>query len=406
MWISKNTGIKILFISPGASLTGHPLLFLKMMRWLNENSTITPVILTSGKGPLEEEYSKLAKTYKWDGQFEPGKFEKYYLARFIKRIARKFGLFRIGSYNDFLIKNLQQEEFDLVYANTVVSCNIIVKLKNILKCRIICHIRELEISIIQYCGIDQFHLTIPIIDLFIADSEAVKQNLISKHDIPEAKIVKIFEYINFSEAQVLNNKVSPLMLKKQRESIGISGDDFVVVSSGTTDWRKGVDLIVHIAKKVHDKGDFPIHFIWIGGENFGLAYEKLIYDVIKTGIQDYVHFLGTQENPLNFFVLADLFMLCSREEPVGVVALEAASLKKPVLCFDQAGGMPEFVGNDCGFIVPYLNLDAMANRIIELYNNRVLLQKLGNRAFEKVQGFDINIAGRNLRDQLVSFINS
>ncbi|MDH6063711.1 hypothetical protein, partial [Umezakia ovalisporum] len=52
------------------------------------------------------------------------------------------------------------------------------------------------------------------------------------------------------------------------------------------------------------------------------------------------------------------------------VCLEAASLGKPILCFDKAGGEPEFVEDDCGFIVPYLDLDAADMNLISLRSLR------------------------------------
>ena len=58
---------------------------------------------------------------------------------------------------------------------------------------------------------------------------------------------------------------------------------------------------------------------------------------------------------------------------------------KPILCFDKAGGEPEFVEKDCGFVVPSLDVDAMADRVIELYNNRKLLRQLGQNAAQKVR---------------------
>jgi glycosyltransferase involved in cell wall biosynthesis len=191
-----------------------------------------------------------------------------------------------------------------------------------------------------------------------------------------------------------------------RKNIGIPNNAFIVASCGTTDWRKGADLVVQIAKKVYSKTTLPIHFIWIGGDNNGLEFQKLYYDLVKLNLQNYIHFLGIKEKPMEYFLIADVFMLCSREEPVGIVALEAASLGKPILCFDQAGGMSEFVEDDCGFILPYLDIDAMADRIIQLQDDRSLLLKLGDNAARKVQRHDINIACKEIKSLINSVIES
>jgi glycosyltransferase involved in cell wall biosynthesis len=187
-----------------------------------------------------------------------------------------------------------------------------------------------------------------------------------------------------------------------RNQLGIPMDAFVVGSSGTTDWRKGADLIIQIALKVRERFKKPVYFIWIGGDSSGLEYQKLNYDIERTGLRDSIFFLGIKSEPLEYFSAIDVFMLCSREEPVGIVALEAASLKKPILCFDQAGGSPEFVEDDCGYIVPYLNLDYMADKTIYLAENESICNQIGKAASEKVKRHDISIACKDI----VSIINS
>jgi glycosyltransferase involved in cell wall biosynthesis len=397
---------KVLFVSPGASFTGVPVLFSNMLSWLNENSSIIPFILTSGSGPIEKKYHELAQVYKWDGQSELSGLNRFYFIRVIKRILKKCVSIKEATYKETLLKTLERQKFDLIYANSVASCEILKDLKKYLPCKVICHIRELEISIFQFCGNELLHSLIPFIDLIIADSDSVRENLIVNHGVKEEKVIKIYEYIILSDAATLINHLAKGFNMELRKNIGIPNNAFIVASCGTTDWRKGADLVVQIAKKVYSKTTLPIHFIWIGGDNNGLEFQKLYYDLVKLNLQNYIHFLGIKEKPMEYFLIADVFMLCSREEPVGIVALEAASLGKPILCFDQAGGMSEFVEDDCGFILPYLDIDAMADRIIQLQDDRSLLLKLGDNAARKVQRHDINIACKEIKSLINSVIES
>jgi glycosyltransferase involved in cell wall biosynthesis len=73
------------------------------------------------------------------------------------------------------------------------------------------------------------------------------------------------------------------------------------------------------------------------------------------------------------------------------VCLEAAALAKPIVCFAGAGGMPEFVEEDCGFVVPYLDLTAMADSIVSLLDSSESRTTLGAAARRKVtERHDIN----------------
>jgi glycosyltransferase involved in cell wall biosynthesis len=64
--------------------------------------------------------------------------------------------------------------------------------------------------------------------------------------------------------------------------------------------------------------------------------------------------------------------------------LDAASLGKPVVCFGDAGGTPEFVENDAGAVVPYLDLEAMAAAVTRLVDDRDLRVRLGETGRRKV----------------------
>ena len=56
-----------------------------------------------------------------------------------------------------------------------------------------------------------------------------------------------------------------------------------------------------------------------------------------------------------------------------------------MICFEKSGGSPEFVGTDCGFVVPYLDVGAMARRVVQVVNDPTLHAQLGQRAKTKVR---------------------
>lgn len=75
--------------------------------------------------------------------------------------------------------------------------------------------------------------------------------------------------------------------------------------------------------------------------------------------------------------------MISREDPYPLVNLEVAALAKPIICFRNSGGSQEFVENDAGFIVSYLDVEKMADKIIYLFNNQNIGIMLGQNAKEK-----------------------
>jgi len=129
----------------------------------------------------------------------------------------------------------------------------------------------------------------------------------------------------------------------------------------------------------------PVHFLWVGGESDGPRFGALWHDVKNVGLEKYIHFLGVRPNSLDYFAAFDVFALVSREDPFPLVILEAASLGKPIVCFDGSGGAKEFVENDCGFVLPYLDIQGMADKVVAILQRGELRQHLGSRAAQKVR---------------------
>jgi glycosyltransferase involved in cell wall biosynthesis len=104
---------------------------------------------------------------------------------------------------------------------------------------------------------------------------------------------------------------------------------------------------------------------------------------MENGLINHITFLGVRENVFDYLQAGDVFYLPSREDPFPLVCLEAAQCGIPVICFEDAGGMPGFVENDAGFVIPFEDVDAAADKILFLYQNPSVLTGLGAAARKK-----------------------
>jgi glycosyltransferase involved in cell wall biosynthesis len=137
--------------------------------------------------------------------------------------------------------------------------------------------------------------------------------------------------------------------------------------------------------------------MWIGGSTNGMELYEIEHDIRQAGISDRVHFINHVSNPLDYYREFNVFAMISREDPFPLVNLEVASLGKPIVCFKNAGGTPEFVEDDAGFIVPYLDIAEMADKIILLAKDDELRKKLGRRSLEKVkENYDISVGASKI----------
>ena len=349
----------LLFITHDISRTGAPHVLLYFIKWLRVNySDIKISVLSLKDGELREDFKKVSDEFYDLTSLEGNDFSNNkYLGRFF---LKKSGNKQVEK----LLDELSARGFDLIYANSIVSIPIADRIFQKSKSsKFVAHIHELETIIrLKLPGLNKYQSRI---DLFIAASDLVKQNLKFSHGIPEAKIKTIYE---FSDSKPIKRQVQK--------------SEFEVLGMGTVHWRKGSDIFIQVAAYIKRK--FPRHkikFCWIG------AFSKiegtiLEMDLKKLGLEEMVEFIGEKENPANFYADSNLFLLTSREDPFPLAAIELGMAGKPVICFEGATGIQEVVKNGGGRIVPYLDIQAMAHSIIEYYENEELLSKHSKEATE------------------------
>ncbi|MFC1560241.1 glycosyltransferase family 4 protein [Candidatus Margulisiibacteriota bacterium] len=372
---------KILFISHDATRTGAPMVLLYFLRWLKNNTDIPFEIILRKGGKLKPEFKKLARVT----VFNPECFIPF---------------FNKNRYHNKLKNRLLKENIGLIYSNTITN-GFVQKFLSFLNCPMICHVHELEHSIKHI--VDKINLlnVKKYTTHYIAGSKAVKECLIDHNNIPNNVIDLVYEYI-----PIKYYKYSKDRIIKMKHRLNIPKNAFVVGGAGTMGWRKGSDLFVQLAKSltIKKKMKMPAHFLWLGSDPsiFKDEYDRLMYDIEKSGLKKAVHLIGTKKNYMDYFALFDVFTMISREDSFPLVNLEAAILSKPVICFDASGSSKDFVEDDCGFVIPYLNIDKMAEKIIKMMRAPALVKRLGKAAREKViKEHDVN----NASEKLLNIIN-
>lgn len=396
----------VLFISHDASRTGAPIILLNFLKWFKENSDIPFQILLGRGGELESEFRAIAPVTIFSDYEKL--FHKSIKTRLINRINNLMGLHldKTNGKNTWISQKLEKDikanaginSIDLVYSNTITNGSILEHLSMMFTCPIISHIHELEWNI-QYFGLEA-EKTKKYSSHYIAVSEAVRQNLIHNNNISEKQVSLIHEFI---PNNISVNQLEPR--QKICSQLGIPENSLIVGGAGNVHWRKGVDLFIQVADIVSRKKlDLPVHFLWLGKAE-GIYYQQLRYDIKKLGIEKIVHFLGNKTNPLYYLSTYDIFILTSREDPFPLVCLESASLGKPIICFDQAGGIKELVENDCGFVVPYLDINAMALKSIQLLSDQQLRYQFGQCGQEKVQElYTLEVSSKKILNLIQQFL--
>ncbi|MFN3850044.1 MAG: glycosyltransferase family 4 protein [Spirosomataceae bacterium] len=365
---SINLSKKILFISHDANRAGAQLMLLNFVQYFHAKGMQNSVLLLDG-GVLEEEFKKVANVIR----FPRKKISNFSLR---ERIKRKFNWSKDKDHDTF-VEELKKEGFALIYANTIASSPAISELL-FLQIPIVTHIHELEFSIQMYSSEADRKTLFDNSAVIIACADAVGKNLQQNHNIQSEKLTTIHSFI---ENEVVLQRIEAAHNAKIRQKYNLPKDKCLVVSCGNAEWRKGSDLFIQVANFVKDT---DIHFVWVGIKHDGELYEMLQYDIQKMGVSSKIHLIEPTPDAVEIIKSSDIFALTSREDPFPLVMLEAALAEKPIVGFDNSGGCTEFVEQDAGFVVEYLDTQSFATTIKKLAQNELLRKEIGTQAKQKV----------------------
>jgi hypothetical protein len=270
----------------------------------------------------------------------------------------------------------------VVYSSTVVNGPLLEQIRD-LGMPIVTHAHELQKSIERWAPGEIMAATVRASDLFMAAAPAIRDNLVARHGIAPEMVEVVPAHIDCEE-----EPPSAAEREEIRRGWNAGPDEIVVFGCGTTDWRKGPDLFCEIAAR--GLGEFPgLRFAWVGGD---ADYHRDW--LAERGLTGKVHFLGTRGDVRKLLHAADVFLLSSREDPMPLVALEAAATGLPVVCFAGAGDIPGFVGEDAGIVVPMEDVPAATEAILTLARGAGLRRQLGDTGATRVRStYDSRIVG-------------
>ena len=354
--------MRIVILSHEDSRTGAPILLLNLAKILKTDNHEVIFIIRRSVGHLFSSFSELAPTYLASWSYKP------------KRIGRNI-LKELGNYKRWKVAAEFIKKADFILSNTITNGEFCAELSQWYNIPIATYIHEL--------GISPYFIT--------PTSSLNKVWAQSKAFFFPCKTVQLFYQENFgikaSDSYLLpyfiahNQHINKTDLNASTDDL----DTFVVGGSGTVNWRKGTDTMVQLAKTFTEEyPDKKIRFVWKGVEKGSVELLRLEYDIKMAGLQNVFLLLALDDDMEGFYRNIHLFLLTSHEDPYPLVVLEAAQYGKPSICFDTAGGMPDFIEDDAGFAVPYLSVSAMSKKIVEYMDNRALLASHSKCAMEKV----------------------
>ncbi len=157
---------------------------------------------------------------------------------------------------------------------------------------------------------------------------------------------------------------------------------------------KNIPAVMHIFAEVRRHVRSKLVMIGDGPEKAGA--EALAREL---GVERDVLFLGNQEVMEELLPLADVFLLPSKSESFGLVALEAMSAEVPVVA-SNIGGLPEVVDHGVtGFLHDPEHTTGFVASVLKLLGNEALRRTMGRRGRRAaIERFSVDdMVGRYVR---------
>lgn len=347
---------RVVVLAHATDRTGPPMYLLDLLRHLDRSSLDVTVVALRG-GELLAPLAEVADVEIVGEPVDPTVASPYRRAEEPARIAaRRAQLARL-------------HDVDLVVVNTAWSIHALPWLPTS-AAPVLAIVHELQAGVADLLGPDQLRSLLAA-DRFVAGTEPVVAMLRDLGVAPEQ--IELVPY---------GLPIGAPPTRGPRSALVAGPDDLVVVAAAVPDRRKAPDLFVHLAAAVRRRRpELPWAFRWIGAQADDARLAEARRDAGLLDVEDLVRFLPPTRELRATLAAADAFVLTSREDAFPLAALEAALAGLPIACFDQ-GGMAGLADAGAGGVVPFPQVEALADLLVSWGDDPDLRRALGARGAE------------------------
>lgn len=175
--------------------------------------------------------------------------------------------------------------------------------------------------------------------------------------------------------------------EQKRKEIGVSADDFVLLSVGELIPRKNHEVVIRALSvlKQLDKLNH-IEYVICGRGAYEADLRKLAEGL---DVADHVHFLGYRNDISEICNCADLFVFMSHQEGLPVALMEAMACGLPAVCSNIRGNT-DLIENGVTGLLANNTPEEVAQSISKMKSDTALRNRVASAALQKIKQFDLS----------------
>jgi len=201
---------------------------------------------------------------------------------------------------------------------------------------------------------------------FLLDLSLKKSDLIVAQTPEMKKEINQYHSVNSSKIEVFINPINKRLIdKSSTDRVEIFDKDKInVLASGRLSVEKGYDILLKaFSKVVRQNNRYRLYIIGADSGGEMGRYQTIIDEL---SLENFVYFLGFQDNPYKYYKHCDLFVLSSRREGLPNTVLENLYLEKPIVATRCVPFLEKLIKNgENGFLVDVENIEQLAESILK-----------------------------------------
>ena len=160
---------------------------------------------------------------------------------------------------------------------------------------------------------------------------------------------------------------------------------FKLVTIGRFVPKKAQEFLIEVALKLKEKGvSFTLDLLGDGPERKRIEESSIQYNM-----DNLVNFRGIVNNPELYLKSADLYIHSAKEEPFGLVLIEAMASGLPIVTTNGGGNKDIVINNENGFMLESRNPELFANKVIELINSPKDYERISKNCIHFASKYDV-----------------
>jgi glycosyltransferase involved in cell wall biosynthesis len=208
---------------------------------------------------------------------------------------------------------------------------------------------------------------------FVAVSEYVKQSAVARLGVPAERTTVVYNPIDpdtFTRRPEITEEAG-----RRRAELGLRPDDPVLVCVARLDPQKGLKYLIDAMPALIR--DFPRVTTLLVGGGAPAAQQALMQRAAALDVHTHVRCLGPQADVRPFLEMADVFVLPSLYEGMGISLVEAMAMERPCVATNTTA-IPEVVDDGrSGLLVNPGDAPGLAAAIATLLRDPALRARMG-----------------------------